>query len=491
MSDVIDEVRPRETTGFGRREGTAARSTDESWFEESDGEAEDYDALIGEGIDDDPAPRRRRSRAARRPGIVALNFLMTCGVLGLIGAGAAALYGKSLYERPGPLAKSTNFVVREGATLNAVARELERRGIILDDRVFVYAARLVGNDRGIKTGEFALPANASMRQVMDELVDGRPVEFRVTVPEGFTVYQALQRIAAHPELTGDMPGGEIREGMLAAETISFARGESRANVVERLKRIQAERIEKAWASRSATAPIDTPDNLVTLASLVEKETAIPRERRDVAAVYANRIRQNWHLNADPTVIYGVYGGEGLPPGKSITKSDLRNDNLYNTYILRGLPAGPVAIPGEAALMAAANPSDLKAMFFVADGSGGHIFADTLEEHNRNVAQWRKVERGEVEVERTQTRSAAAAPVAEVATGTAEAAPSDDLSGGSSGLTGDEVAALTAPAPATGAEPAAPSAEAAGAPAGQPAAASTPSTPGTPAPGTPVPLMRPR
>ena len=481
MSDVIDEARPREAMSFGRREERGAERSTESWFQEADSaEDEDFDALIGED-EDEPAPRKRRSRAARRPGIVALNFLMTCGVLSLAAAGGLALYGKSLYDRPGPLVEETNFVVREGATLNAVADELERRGIIADDRVFVYAARLVGNDRGIKTGEFAIPANASMRQVMDELVNGKPVEFRVTVPEGFTVYQALQRIAAHPELTGDMPSEEIREGMLAAETISFARGESRANVVERLKRIQAERIEKAWAARSASAPIDTPDNLVTLASLVEKETAIPSERRDVAAVYANRIRQNWHLNADPTVIYGVYGGKGLPPGKSITKSDLRNDNLYNTYILRGLPAGPVAIPGEAALVAAANPSDLKAMFFVADGSGGHIFADTLEEHNRNVAEWRKVERGEVEVERTQTPSAAAAPV-EAATAT----DADTLAGGSDGLTGDEVAALTAPAAATdGATD--------GGGTSEPAAVQTAQTEpaGTAAPGTPVPLMRPR
>ena len=458
MSDVLE--RDDERTSFGRR-GEASRPDLRS-FDGADADAPD------DGWDEDEPVEtpRGRSRGARRPTVVFLNFLMTCGVLGALALGGAALHARATYERPGPLAEDVNFVVREGASFSAVASELERRGIISDAQIFGYAAKITGRDRAIKTGEFAIPAGASMASVMDELIDGKPVEFRVTIPEGFTVHQALARVASHPELTGDMPDEEIPEGMLAAETISFARGEKRSTVVARLRALQEERLAKAWAARSDAAPLDTPDNLLTLASLVEKETAIPEERRDVAAVYANRIRQNWHLNADPTVIYGVYGGKGLPPGKSITRSDLRDDNLYNTYILRGLPAGPVAIPGEASLMAAADPSDLDAMFFVADGTGGHIFAKTLEEHNRNVAKWRKIERGELPrpVAQEEGEPASSEAPATVAVETP--------------LRTDEVEEAAGAVAALAAETSSDDA-------GSVAVA------GEPAPGTPTPLMRPR
>ena len=359
--------------------------------------------------DEAAAPAPRRSRSARRPAIVFFNLLMTGAVFAVLGAGGAALYGKTRFEAPGPVAEGRAFVVREGAGVSSVANDLERAGLIEDARMFRIAARVTGKDRAIKTGEFAIPANASMARIMDELTEGSPIEYRVTIPEGFTVWEAMQRIAAHPELTGDMPDTVPDEGMLAAETISFARGESRQAVIERLQRIQEERLARAWASRSDSAPLDTPHNLLTIASLVEKETALPEERRDVAAVYSNRIRENWHLNADPTVIYGIYGGKGLPEGKSITQSDLKDDNPYNTYRLRGMPAGPVAIPGEASLMAAASPSASEDMFFVADGTGGHIFARTLEEHNANVRRWRRIERGE-EPRPERQRSAAAASI---------------------------------------------------------------------------------
>ena len=204
----------------------------------------------------------------------------------------------------------------------------------------------------------------------------------------------------------------------------------------------------------------------------EKETAIAAERRDVAAVYANRIRQNWRLDADPTVIYGIYGGKGLPPGKSITRSDLNDRNAYNTYRMRGLPAGPVAIPGEASLMAAANPSDSEAMFFVADGSGGHIFANTLEEHNANVRKWRSIERGE-------TPPPASDPPAQSAAASAPA-PGEAVT-----EAGGELASLAGAAIA-----AAPTSDAASSTGASDPSADASSV-GTPAPGTPVPLMRPR
>ena len=444
-----------DASGFGARLGFGRATASADDHDPDDGDMDDDLA-----IEDGPDRRPRRSRGARRPSIVFLNLLMTGAVFAVIGAGGVLVYGKTRFEAAGPTTADTSFIVREGAGVSAVATELERAGLIEDTRLFTIAARVTGNDRAIKTGEFAIPAGASMARIMEELTEGSPIEYRVTIPEGFTVWEAMQRIAAHPELTGDMPADMPPEGMLAAETISFARGETRANVIERLERIQAERLERAWASRSPDAPLDTPHNLLTIASLVEKETALPEERRDVAAVYSNRIRENWHLNADPTVIYGVYGGKGLPPGRSITQSDLADDNPYNTYRLRGMPAGPVAIPGEASLMAAAAPSDSKDMFFVADGTGGHIFARTLEEHNANVRRWRRIERGEEpRPERVRRGSAAAAPEA---TEVPEAEPVVAAA--------SEVASEPSSMPGDGANPI--------------------EEAGTPAPDMPVPLMNP-
>ena len=495
MSDVIDEPAVRERS-FGRR----AEPGDETWFEEAEPLADDEWDFADE---EEPAerPARTRSRGARRPSVVFANFLMTCAVLGTLGAGAAALYGREQFTRPGPLASDSSFVVREGATLTTVATELERRGIIGDARLFGYAAKLTGRDRAIKTGEFAIPAGASMEKVLDELVDGSPVEYRVTIPEGLTVRQALARIASHPELTGDMPATEPPEGSLAAETVSFARGEKRSVVIERLRALQDERLERIWNGRSPDVPLASKEELLILGSIVEKETGLAAERPEVAAVFANRLREGWHLNTDPSVVYGVFGGDGLPSGRSITRSDLRNRNPYNTYIFRGLPPGPIAIPGEAALRAAANPAETKAMYFVADGTGGHAFAETADEHNANVRKWRKIERGEIVVERPATstpepsvaepepvanaapapvvvQEAPAEPAAASSPETTAAAPPAPTQAGDL-LSGDELASLNA----------ANDAAALSAPVEPPSGAANGE--GTPAPGIPVPAMRPR
>ena len=401
MNDSIDdetltEEKPKRRF-FGRRKDVAEPIED---IDEDEDSEEDWD----DDWDDEP-DRKRRSRAAHRPSIIFLNFLVTCGVLGTIGLVALGFEAKNRFEAPGPLTEDTSFVVREGATMTSVSRELAAAGLIDSEglfgvvdgpRLFTQAARLSGNDRAIKTGEFAIPAGASMSAVLDELTDGSPIEYRVTIPEGLTVYQAAQRIASHPDLTGDLPDPLPPEGSLAAETVSFARGETRASVIERLQRIQAERVEAVWNERSSDLPLENPEELLILASIVEKETGLAAERPQVAAVFVNRIRENWHLNTDPSVVYGVFGGEGLPSGRPITKADLRDRNPYNTYIFRGLPPGPIAIPGRAALEAAANPDEHAYMYFVADGTGGHAFAETAEEHNRNVQQWRRIERGEIE-----------------------------------------------------------------------------------------------
>ena len=420
----IDEQPPRSFFGKPRE-----REAEVVEYEELDGEFEDDEDAADEEWEDEPTPAKRRSRSAHRPSVVFLNFLVTCGVLGTVGVGALAYQAKNEFEARGPLAADTSFTVREGSSLTSVSRELVQAGLIPGDtmfglldgpRLFTQAARLSGDDRAVKVGEFAIPAGASMKDILNELTNGSPIELRITIPEGLTVWQAAQRIAANPDLTGDLPTELPPEGSLAAETVSFARGETREAVLERLTRLQAERLQEVWEQRAEGLPLESPDDLLTLASIVEKETGLPDERAEVAAVFMNRLREGWHLNTDPSVVYGVFGGEGLPSGRPITKSDLRNRNPYNTYIFRGLPPGPIAIPGLAALKAAANPAETKAMYFVADGTGGHAFAESAEEHNRNVQQWRRIERGEIEPPIKE--SAAATNAAQAATPAADAAP---------------------------------------------------------------------
>ena len=414
-----------------------------------------------------PSARRSRSGSSRRPSIIFFNFLMTLAVFGALAAVIGLQVGKARFEGPGPLAEDATFTVREGSSLSSVARDLENRGMIANvgpvsgAQLFVAGARLAGSDTAIKTGEFAIPARASMAYILDELVNGSPVEFRVTIPEGLTVWQASQRILAHEELTGDLPEPMPPEGMLAAETVTFQRGATRASVVRKLQAIQEQRIASAWEGRAETAPVDSPEELLTLASIIERETALPEERGLVAGVFANRVRENWHLNTDPTLIYGVFGGKGLPEGRPIMQSDKEDRNPYNTYIFRGLPLGPIAIPGRASLEAAANPTQTDAMYFVADGTGGHTFSATAAEHNAAVADLRKRER--------ERRAAASSPAAQ-ASATPAAAPLEAPVAESVETVENDTAEPDAPLP-------------------------PPDAPGfvengLPAPGIPVPAMRP-
>ena len=407
-TETDETVRERST--FGRRGGgrhvpTVAYDHDDHDELDHDEPGEVEDAEIA----DEPAPRRRRSRAARRPSIIFLNFCMT---LAIIGAAAGYFGFKAVFAGPGPLAQDATFTVERGATLTSIARDLHNRGMIENADLFKLGARTVGDDRGIQTGEFAIPAGASMASILNELMNGTPVQFRVTIPEGLTVWQAAQRIDAHPELTGELPATLPPEGWLAAETVQFRRGASKASVIDQLRDIQEARVAEAFASLSPDAPVSTPEELLTLASIVEKETALAEERPLVAGVFANRVRENWHLNTDPTLIYGVFGGRGLPDGRPILQSDKEDRNPYNTYIFRGLPPGPIAIPGEATLRAVANPADTDAMFFVADGTGGHAFSATMAEHNEHVAALRRRERERRATSQSTSPSTTALPVAD-------------------------------------------------------------------------------
>ena len=224
------------------------------------------------------------------------------------------------------------------------------------------------------------------------VVDGRPIEYRITIPEGLTVDQAWERIANHPDLIGDMPQEKPMEGWLLANTISFPRDAQRSAIVAELVERQRVMVEEIWNTRQADLPIETIEEFVTLASIVEKETAVPEERPRVASVFINRLRQGMRLQSDPTIIYGIFGGAGKPPERPIYRSDIDTPTPYNTYTIDGLPPTPIANPGRASLEAVANPPETRDLFFVADGTGGHAFAETYEEHNANVRRWREIER---------------------------------------------------------------------------------------------------
>jgi len=333
-----------------------------------------------------------RSRRSRSQVVVFLNFMMSAVVLLAIGAFAAVWFGKTTFEGPGPLAVSDTVLIRPNSGVSEIAALLERRGMISDARIFRLGLRVHGNDGRLRAGEYEVKAGASMHQIIDLLVSGRSILHSLTIPEGLTVTQAFRRIAAAEELDGEMPAAPPQEGMIAADTIRFTRGMKRQEVIDRLAAQQKDLVESIWERRSDDLPIEDIDQFVTLASIVEKETGRADERSRVASVFINRLRKGMRLQSDPTIIYGIFGGEGKPADRPIYRSDIDTPTPYNTYTINGLPPGPIAIPGRASLEAVANPSQTDDLYFVADGTGGHVFASTLEEHNENVARWRKAER---------------------------------------------------------------------------------------------------
>jgi UPF0755 protein len=333
----------------------------------------------------------RRSRHARNRFVVFGHFVLSLAVLGAVAAGGAAYYGKTVFDAAGPLTQPSIFVVERNSGLRDISVRLFTEGVVSDERIFQLGVRASGKADELKAGEYEVPAGASMRDVMDIIVSGRSVQYAVTIPEGLTVQQAWSRIADNTALTGDMPATLPAEGTLLADTYSFPRGTARADVVARLTELQTKLVNDIWATRAPDLPISTIEEFVTLASIVEKETALAEERPRVAAVFVNRLRQGMRLQSDPTIIYGIFGGAGKPADRPIYKSDIETPTTYNTYTIDGLPPGPIAIPGRASLEAVARPITTKDLFFVADGTGGHVFAETYEEHNANVKKWRAIE----------------------------------------------------------------------------------------------------
>jgi len=317
-------------------------------------------------------------------------------MLMVLAAGVALYFGKQEFNGPGPSASGDTFIVKANSGVKDIADQLEARGLISDSRLFRLGVRAYGNDQALKAGEYEIKPRASMREIMDLLKSGKSVMYSLTIPEGLTVEQAFQRIAGQQELTGDMPAGLPPEGSLATDTLRFTRGATRQEMVDKLLADQKELVDDIWARRSPDLPLANVDEFVTLASIVEKETGKSDERSRVAAVFLNRLAKGMRLQSDPTIIYGLFGGKGKPADRPIYQSDIDRQTPYNTYLINGLPPTPIANPGKAALEAVANPSRTGELYFVADGSGGHVFAATLEEHNQNVARYRALMKKQAE-----------------------------------------------------------------------------------------------
>jgi UPF0755 protein len=363
-------------------------------------------------------PPPPRSQKARHPLVVVLNFFLMVAVFLVVGAAGAFYLGRQQFVRPGPLDETTSVLVQRGTDLDSISALLHRHNVIDSPFVFTTAVRLLDSESDLKAGEYLFQPGVSMQEVLDDLVSGRSVLHAITFPEGLTSQKIVDKLNADPVLTGQIE--EVPpEGSLMPDTYKFTRGATRQQMIDQMEQAQERVVAETWARRVPGLPIETPKEFVTLASIVEKETGKADERPRVAAVFINRLREGMRLQSDPTVLYGLFGGAGRPEGRTIYQSDLDRSTPYNTYQIAGLPPGPIANPGRAALEAVANPSRTGELYFVADGTGGHVFATTLEEHNRNVARWRQIR-----ADREAAEAAAEAGAEASATDTDEAGAAD-------------------------------------------------------------------
>jgi UPF0755 protein len=309
------------------------------------------------------------------------------GAAALVVAALVVIY--VLWWAPGPKSGPHDIIIKEGSTIGSVSRLLAKEGAIPGTaRTFYVMARLFGSHDRIQAGEFRIPRGMGGASILDLLQHGKPLQRLVTVTEGMPSIVVEEKLASNPYLAGPTP--DISEGSLLPDSYGYQRGESRAALVGRMQKAMTRTIDVLWPNRSNDCPVATPDDAIILASIVEKETGKPGERPMIAGVYCNRLRIGMKLDADPTVIYPVT--KGKPLGRRILKSELHAQNGYNTYERPGLPEGPIANPGKASIEAVLHPAQTKALYFVADGTGGHVFANTLAEQNANVAKWYAIRR---------------------------------------------------------------------------------------------------
>jgi UPF0755 protein len=322
------------------------------------------------------------------------SFLL---LLMLILGGVAYLFNARI-DAPGPLEKPKVVVIPKGEAAPEIAVRLEREGVVSDRRIFMagylwskFAAWLEGTRAvQLKAGDYDVRKNASIRQVVEILSEGRTVSYKVTVPEGLTSYQIVERLKADGNLSGEI--AEVPpEGTLLPETFIVQRASARQAIIDGMLSESRKLMEKAWASRRKDLPLKTWEEAVVLASIVEKETGRNDERERVAAVFINRLRQNMRLQSDPTILYGMFQGKTVW-NRPIQRNEIGQKTAHNTYQVDGLPPTPICNPGRAAIEAVLNPADTKELYFVADGSGGHVFSETLKDHNANVVKWRAAEK---------------------------------------------------------------------------------------------------
>jgi UPF0755 protein len=317
--------------------------------------------------------------------IRALGVLAIAGLL----LGGSVWLAITLYDSAGPLKDSRVVVVPRGS-IDQIADLLHTEGVVGNPTTLRLAAAMTRSQGALRSAELSFPPGASIRIVLLILRAGKPVQHRLTIPEGLTAAQVALLLERAPAMEGSAPVPE--EGSLLPETYSYELGFSRAALQERAKKAMDRALDQAWASRTVdTAVLKTPRDALILASIVERETSKPDERPRVAAVFLNRLKRGMRLQSDPTVVYGASGGLGVLD-HGITRAELDRDDPYNTYKINGLPPGPIAMPGAATLKAVTQPWATEELYFVADGSGGHVFARTDPEHQRNVARWREFER---------------------------------------------------------------------------------------------------
>lgn len=311
----------------------------------------------------------------------------------LIGGSAAVVY--SQFERPGPLTEARTVVVPKGKGRIQIAEALEEQGVIANRWTFVAGHVFQALSSGkrnpdLKAGEYEIKPNASMREVLDTLIEGKSIQYKVAIPEGLTSQQIVERLRAEPNLTGEIISVPA-EGTLMPDTYLISKGMERQELISRMQTQMTEFVAQAWEKRQTDLPLRTIEDAVTFASIVEKETGRVDERARVAAVFHNRLKKGMRLQSDPTIIYGIVGGQGSL-GRPITKPDIDTKTAYNTYQINGLPPGPICNPGRDAIDAALKPAATSDLYFVADGTGGHAFSENLKDHNAAVQKWREVER---------------------------------------------------------------------------------------------------
>ncbi len=350
------------------------------------------------------APRApRRVRIQREPGPVSgmlrfFNGLLSFAFLLLLIAGAVALALRASFEQPGPLGHATVAVIPKGEGVYEIASRLERDGIVSDRRLFManYLSERLNSSLTdskpiqLKAGEFEIRRQASLRQVLETLIEGKTILYRITVPEGLTSAQIVERVRAEPNLQGEIQNLPA-EGTLLPDTYKFSRGMARQELIDRMRSEQQRFLATVWEKRQKDLPLQTPEQALVLASIVEKETGRADERDKVAGVFVNRLRSRMRLQSDPTIVYGIAAGQSTL-GRGITRADIDTKTPYNTYQIDGLPPTPICNPGRPAIEATLNPAKTSDLYFVADGTGGHTFSPTLKDHNSAVQVWRRFER---------------------------------------------------------------------------------------------------